>query len=78
MFFRYENQLDNLRQQSFNMEQANFATQTLKDTKTTVSLARYWMLCLFVYQVSHYIKLQLSVVELIENSWAGHFHLLLF
>jgi len=32
----YENQLDNLRQQSFNMEQANFATQTLKDTKTTV------------------------------------------
>ena len=35
--FRYENQLDNLRQQSFNMEQANFATQTLKDTKTTVS-----------------------------------------
>lgn len=34
---RYESQLDNLRQQSFNMEQANFATQTLKDTKTTVS-----------------------------------------
>ncbi|XP_038078796.1 charged multivesicular body protein 5-like [Patiria miniata] len=32
----YENQCDNLRQQSFNMEQANFATQTLKDTKTTV------------------------------------------
>jgi len=32
----YESQLDNLRQQSFNMEQANFATQTLKDTKVTV------------------------------------------
>lgn len=32
----YENQLENLRNQSFNMEQANFATQTLKDTKTTV------------------------------------------
>lgn len=33
---RYEQQLDNLRQQSFNMEQANYAAQTLKDTKTTV------------------------------------------
>ncbi|ENN75790.1 charged multivesicular body protein 5 [Dendroctonus ponderosae] len=32
----YENQLDNLRGQSFNMEQANFAHQTLKDTQTTV------------------------------------------
>ena len=41
MFFetlRYENQLENLRQQSFNMEQTNFATQTLKDTKTTVGI----------------------------------------
>lgn len=33
----YEAQLDGLRQQSFNMEQTNFATQQLKDTKTTVS-----------------------------------------
>lgn len=33
---QYENQLENLRQQSFNMEQTNYATQTLKDTKTTV------------------------------------------
>jgi len=32
----YEGQLENMRNQSFNMEQANFATQTLKDTKTTV------------------------------------------
>lgn len=32
----YENQLENLRGQSFNMEQANFAHQTLKDTHTTV------------------------------------------
>ena len=35
---RYESQLENLRQQSFNMEQTNFATQTLKDTKVTVSI----------------------------------------
>lgn len=34
---RYEQQLDNLRAQSFNMEQANYATQTLKDTHTTIS-----------------------------------------
>ncbi|CAG0914086.1 unnamed protein product [Notodromas monacha] len=33
----YENQSDNLRAQSFNMEQANFATETLKDTQATVA-----------------------------------------
>lgn len=32
----YESQVDNLRQQAFNMEQANYATQTLKDTHSTV------------------------------------------
>lgn len=32
----YEQQLDNLRGQAFNMEQANYAQQTLKDTHTTV------------------------------------------
>uniref|UniRef100_A0A803TGI7 Charged multivesicular body protein 5 n=1 Tax=Anolis carolinensis TaxID=28377 RepID=A0A803TGI7_ANOCA len=32
----YENQRDNLAQQSFNMEQANYTIQSLKDTKTTV------------------------------------------
>jgi len=32
----YESQLDNLRTQSFNMEQANYATQSLKDTQATV------------------------------------------
>nr|CAH7756146.1 unnamed protein product [Callosobruchus chinensis] len=36
----YENQLDNLRGQSFNMEQANMAHQTLKDTHTTVVAMR--------------------------------------
>ena len=35
----YENQLEGLRNQSFNMEQANYATQNLKDTKTTVSVS---------------------------------------
>ena len=34
---QYESQADNLRNQSFNMEQTNMATQTLKDTKDTVN-----------------------------------------
>lgn len=33
----YENQVDSLRNQSFNMEQANYASQTLKDTHATVA-----------------------------------------
>uniref|UniRef100_A0A0K8TTJ4 Charged multivesicular body protein 5 n=1 Tax=Tabanus bromius TaxID=304241 RepID=A0A0K8TTJ4_TABBR len=32
----YEQQLESLRNQSFNMEQANYAAQTLKDTQATV------------------------------------------
>jgi len=36
----YESQRDNLMQQSFNMEQTNFATQMLKDTKHTVDAMR--------------------------------------
>ncbi|CAO1401042.1 unnamed protein product [Diamesa serratosioi] len=34
---QYETQVDNLRNQSFNMEQANYANQTLKDTQATVA-----------------------------------------
>lgn len=34
---QYEQQLENLRSQSFNMEQANYATQTLKDTHATIT-----------------------------------------
>lgn len=36
----YEGQRENLANQSFNMEQTNFATQMLKDTKTTVDAMR--------------------------------------
>ncbi|XP_046680699.1 charged multivesicular body protein 5-like [Homalodisca vitripennis] len=32
----YESQVDSLRQQAFNMEQTNFATQSLKDTQATI------------------------------------------
>ena len=34
---QYEAQSEGLRNQAFNMEQTNFATQSLKDTKTTVN-----------------------------------------
>lgn len=37
----YEQQRENLMAQSFNMEQANFATQMLKDTKVTVNPSHY-------------------------------------
>ena len=33
----YESQRENLANQSFNMEQTNYATQMLKDTKVTVN-----------------------------------------
>lgn len=45
VYFRYESQLEGLRQQSFNMEQANFTTQTLKDTKITVSSSIFMNAC---------------------------------
>ena len=44
VMFRYEGQRDNLMQQSFNMEQANYTIQTLKDTKTTVWNMWYYSL----------------------------------
>merc|ERR1711993_229896 len=34
---QYEAQSENMRNQAFNMEQTNYATQSLKDTKTTVN-----------------------------------------
>merc|ERR1719460_3568660 len=34
---QYEAQSENMRNQAFNMEQTNYATQMLKDTKTTVN-----------------------------------------
>ena len=39
----YEGQRDQLMQQSFNMEQANFTTQTLKDTAVTVDAMKAGM-----------------------------------
>ena len=38
---QYESQSENLRNQAFNMEQTNYATQSLKDTKTTVNAMKF-------------------------------------
>ena len=48
----YESQRENLGNQSFNMEQANFATQMLKDTKTTVSTCKLQLQLLYVHHRS--------------------------
>lgn len=42
----YENQRDQLSQQSFNMEQSNFAIQGMKDTQVTGTVGVY---VLFVF-----------------------------
>jgi len=53
----YEQQRDQLMSQSFNMEQANFATQSLKDTVTTVSAMK---------QANTSIKQQLKSISIDE------------
>ena len=37
IFYIFQAQSENMRNQAFNMEQTNYATQSLKDTKTTVN-----------------------------------------
>ncbi|OQR79282.1 charged multivesicular body protein 5-like [Tropilaelaps mercedesae] len=59
----YETQRDNLMQQSFNMEQANFATQQLKDTKITVEAMK-----LGVREMRHeYKKINLNEIEDLQD-----------
>ncbi len=64
--YRYENQSDNLRQQSFNMEQANFATQTLKDTKTTVDAMKLGI----KEMKKEYKKVNLDQIEDLQDDMA--------
>ncbi|KAM7448480.1 Charged multivesicular body protein 5 [Porites harrisoni] len=63
---QYENQLENLRQQSFNMEQANFATQTLKDTKTTVDAMKLGLKDM----KKEYKKVNLDEIEDLQDDMA--------
>ena len=69
--FRYENQLESLRNQSFNMEQANFATQSLKDTKTTVSMNIFYVfLCPWLQVGQHKADLCfMYILFLLSLTW---------
>lgn len=59
----YESQLEGLRNQSFNMEQANYATQNLKDTKTTVDAMK-----LGVKEMKkEYKKVDISKIEDVQD-----------
>ncbi|XP_074599442.1 vacuolar protein sorting 60 [Brevipalpus obovatus] len=59
----YEQQRDNLMAQSFNMEQANMATQMLKDTKITVDAMR-----LGVQQMKkEYKKVNIDDIENVQD-----------
>ena len=59
----YENQREQLMQQSFNMEQTNMATQTLKDTQVTVCKIKLFshLTSLFLFKVN---AMKLGVKEM--------------
>ena len=54
----YEGQLEGLRNQSFNMEQANFGPQQLKDTKTTMDAMKFG-----VKEMKEYKKVDIGKIE---------------
>ncbi|XP_053687651.1 charged multivesicular body protein 5 [Sabethes cyaneus] len=63
---QYENQVENLRNQSFNMEQANFAAQTLKDTHTTVAAMKDGMKSM----KKEFKKINIEEIEDIQDDMA--------
>lgn len=63
---RYENQVENLRNQSFNMEQANFAAQTLKDTHATVAAMKDGMKSM----KKEFKKINIEEIEDIQDDMA--------
>lgn len=63
---QYENQVESLRNQSFNMEQANFAAQTLKDTQATVSAMKDGM----TQMKKEFKKINIDQIEDIQDDMA--------
>ncbi|XP_062542693.1 charged multivesicular body protein 5 [Armigeres subalbatus] len=63
---QYENQVENLRNQSYNMEQANFAAQTLKDTHTTVAAMKDGMKSM----KKEFKKINIEEIEDIQDDMA--------
>ncbi|XP_035906784.1 charged multivesicular body protein 5 [Anopheles stephensi] len=63
---QYEGQVENLRNQSFNMEQANFAHQTLKDTQATVAAMKDGMKSM----KKEFKKINIEEIEDIQDDMA--------
>ncbi|XP_055606648.1 charged multivesicular body protein 5 [Uranotaenia lowii] len=63
---QYESQVENLRNQSFNMEQANFAAQTLKDTHATVAAMKDGMKSM----KKEFKKINIEEIEDIQDDMA--------
>uniref|UniRef100_A0A915BDY7 Charged multivesicular body protein 5 n=1 Tax=Parascaris univalens TaxID=6257 RepID=A0A915BDY7_PARUN len=59
----YENQRDQLSQQSFNMEQSNFAIQGIKDTQTTVAAMKTGLKTMR----TEYKKLDVDKIESLQD-----------
>lgn len=59
----YENQRDQLAQQSFNMEQSNFAIQGIKDTQTTVAAMKTGLKTM----QKEYKKLDIDKIESLQD-----------
>ncbi|EDS44103.1 charged multivesicular body protein 5 [Culex quinquefasciatus] len=63
---QYESQVENLRNQSYNMEQANFAAQTLKDTHATVAAMKDGMKSM----KKEFKKINIEEIEDIQDDMA--------
>lgn len=63
MYYRYEQQLESLRAQSFNMEQANYATQTLKDTHSTIAAMKDGV----TQMKKEFKKINIDQIEVLQN-----------
>ncbi|KAG4076592.1 hypothetical protein HA402_001879 [Bradysia odoriphaga] len=63
---QYENQVESLRNQSFNMEQANFAAQSLKDTQATVAAMKDGMTSM----KKEFKKINIDQIEDIQDDMA--------
>jgi len=59
----YENQRDQMMQQSFNMEQSNYALQTMKDTQTTVSAMKIGL----TQMKKEYKKINIDKIEDLQD-----------
>lgn len=62
----YENQRDNMMQQSFNMEQSNMALTTMKDTKTTVDAMKMGL----GQMKKEYKKINIDHIENLQDDMA--------